>query len=133
MKLLIGNQWNEYQLLDSGNGKRLEQFGKYIIVKPDPQCLWKPSLPKSEWDKANAVFTPSAKNNSEKGSWNTKDMPAKWLVNYKNLKFYAKLSPFKHTGIFPEQSANCDFVQKALTATSTASTPKILNLFGYTG
>lgn len=132
-QLLLPSPWSDYELLDSGHGKRLERFGKYTIIRPDPQCLWKPSLPQSEWEKSDAEFAQSGKKGDEKGHWQTKVVPSKWLLNYKNLRFYAKLSPFKHTGIFPEQAANWDFIEKILTNLKTPPQPKILNLFGYTG
>lgn len=123
MNLLSTKGWMDYELIDSGDGKRLEKFGKYIISKPDPSAIWKKSLP-TEWEEADAVF--------ENDKWQTKpSFPLKWLLEYKDLKFYAKLTPFKHTGIFPEQSINWDFIEEKIK--SAQNQPNILNLFAYTG
>lgn len=132
MIILTPNNWTDYQLLDSGNGKRLERFGKYILIRPDPQCLWKPSLPASEWQKADVVFTPEGR---EKGKWVKKsNIPNNWQMAYSDLKFSIHLSPFKHTGVFPEQAAHWEFIKSVISHQSSAiSKPKILNLFGYTG
>lgn len=124
MKVISTKGFKDYELLDSGNGLRLERFGKYIISKPDPQTIWNPSLENSEWEKADAKF----KNNI----WIKKDgFPNNWDVEYKDLKFMTKLTNFKHTGIFPEQSINWDFIEKTIAVSK--SKPNILNLFAYTG
>ncbi|MBI3985134.1 MAG: class I SAM-dependent methyltransferase [Candidatus Levybacteria bacterium] len=125
MKLLSTKGWQDYELLDSGNGKRLERFGKYIISKPDPQAIWKPHLPKADWDKADATYL------DEEKKWNKNSLPDKWPLSYKNVKFYAKLTNFKHTGVFPEQVLNWDFIEEKLK--NTKKEINVLNLFGYTG
>lgn len=129
MQILSTTGWEEYALLDSGNGYRLEKFGNYILQRPDPQIIWKRKLPLSEWDKADAIFK---RVTEDKGQWVRKNtLPDKWLVTYKDLSFWSKMSPFKHTGIFPEQHLQWDFIiekiQKAQRPTS------VLNLFAYTG
>lgn len=124
MKVLSTKGWQDYRLLDSGNGFRLEQFGKYLISKPDPQAIWNQSLSKSQWEAVDARF--------ENNIWIKKPgFPEKWIIKYKNLSFYAKLTPFKHTGIFPEQSLNWDYIQESLK--NIKYQPNILNLFAYTG
>ncbi|MCL4440177.1 MAG: class I SAM-dependent methyltransferase [Firmicutes bacterium] len=124
MKILSATDWSEYQLLDSGSGKRLERFGPYILVRPDPQILWHSNLPAQQWEKANAVF--------RNGKWAIKgNMPGKWLLNYQNLSFWAKLTPFKHTGIFPEQTSQWDWIDAKIR--SAAGPVRVLNLFAYTG
>lgn len=142
MIILTSPNWSDYQLLDTGNGFRLEKFGKYILKRPDPQILWKPKLGKSEWEKADASF--------ENDKWQVKtNMPDKWAMEYelsprskdrdieflskdnKNLSFYAKLSPFKHTGVFPEQATQWDFISSVIANSSMSL--NILNLFAYTG
>ncbi|MDO8638768.1 MAG: class I SAM-dependent methyltransferase [Candidatus Daviesbacteria bacterium] len=131
MIILTTPNWADYELLDTGNGYRLERFGKYILKRPDPQILWKPKLPKSEWEKADASF--------ENDKWVVKTkMPARWLMEYKDLKFWAKLSPFKHTGVFPEQASQWDFISSVIEKSSMSlraerSNLSILNLFAYTG
>ena len=142
MKILQTQGWDEYELIDSGNGKRLERFGDYRIVRPDPQIIWKPRLSASDWKNIDAFFDP------EKKKWIIKtNVPEKWLLHYKSLSFYAKLSPFKHTGVFPEQHVMWDWVTSVIAnkvkqstkeeIASSSPTPrndvKVLNLFGYTG
>lgn len=129
MRLLQTNGWEDYALLDSGDGRRLERFGAYIIIRPDPQCLWKPHLAHAEWEKADAVFT---KGKNGKEEWVRKtDVPHKWLMTYKDISFYAKLSPFKHTGVFPEQHLQWDFIGEKIQ--KAGREVNVLNLFGYTG
>jgi 23S rRNA (cytosine1962-C5)-methyltransferase len=123
MHILMTEGWKDYELLDSGDGYRFERFGIYKIVKPDPQAIWKKSLTKDEWDSADAIF--------EKDTWVKKEIPDRWLVTYQGLSFYAKLTPFKHTGIFPEQHLHWDFIKKSLVKKNPS--PQVLNLFAYTG
>jgi len=130
MKNLFLTSWGEYDLLDSGGGYRLERFGKYILSRPDPQSIWKKRFPESIWQKADAVFE---RTTEDKGHWNKKNLnlPDKWLISYKNLSFFAKLTPFKHTGVFPEQRIQWDFIQEKIS--NLSHQPNILNLFAYTG
>lgn len=125
MQNQITKGWTDYTLLDSGEGERLERFGKYLIVKPDPSAVWDKSLPQADWQKANAVFDKFTRN------WKTdQNFPEKWQVVYKTLKFWLKLTPFKHTGLFPEQHLQWDFVVEQIKTKKNAT---LLNLFGYTG
>lgn len=137
MLILISKGWEDYQLLDTGNGKRLEKFGKYILVRPDPQIIWKPKLPQSEWNSADAIFL---------NQWILKTkIPDKWQVKYQDLSFWAKLTPFKHTGIFPEQAIQWDWMVKKIDdrrlkigvenggSKIENKQVSILNLFAYTG
>jgi len=126
MQLLVTSGFNDYELLDTGDGHRLERFGKYILVRPDPQIIWKPKLAKEEWLKADAVFS---KNQEQ---WQNKNnVPKKWLLEYKDLKFYCQLTPFKHTGLFPEQHLQWDFINEKIKSQNRQL--NILNLFAYTG
>ena len=127
MQTLITHGWSDYELLDSGNGKRFERFGRYRLVRPDPQLIWQPMLPQSEWEKADAVFE---RTTQDKGVWK-KTMPTQWSIQYKNLTLLCKLSPFKHTGVFPEQSVHWDFIQETIQKEKREIS--VLNLFGYTG
>lgn len=131
MNILSTPGWDEYALLDSGDGFRLERFGEYRLVRPDPQIIWKPKLPYTEWAKADAKFHPEEK------KWIVKNkVPEKWLMNYKGLSFLAKLSPFKHTGVFPEQLLQWDWVEEKIKNQKSNfkdKEVKVLNLFGYTG
>ena len=137
MKILKTAGWEEYSLLDSGGGARLEQFGKFRLVRPDPQCLWSRSLDENAWEMADAVFEKDA---NGKERWVIKkNVPEKWLMKYKDLSFYAKLTPFKHTGIFPEQHLMWEWMDNKIKDPAVAKAmagkqkSKILNLFAYTG
>ena len=119
----------DYELIDSGNGRRLERFGKYILNRPDPEILWQKILPESEWQKADAEFIRTEK---DKGKWVTKgSFPESWIIEHNDLKLILKLTPFKHTGLFPEQEFEWDIISKLVSESKTQ--PNILNLFGYTG
>lgn len=123
MLLETFKQFKDFELLDSGNGRRLERWGTVILSRPDPQAIWQPHLPKREWDKADAVFDLR---------WNLKNnMPQPWRVTWNNTTLLAKLTPFKHTGIFAEQAANWEWMTEKLNSKNQKL--KILNLFGYTG
>jgi 23S rRNA (cytosine1962-C5)-methyltransferase len=113
----------DYELIDSGEGRRLEKFGKYALDRPDPEVLWKKSLPETEWQKADARFD---------GNWvNKNSVPEKWQIDVNDLKFWLKLTPFKHTGLFPEQMWEWDYIGKLIS--ETTNKPNVLNLFAYTG
>lgn len=131
MDVLSAKGFKDYELIDSGNGKRLERYGKYLVSRPDPQAIWKPKKDTVFWDRADAVYI----QNGNKGSWiNKNNVLGKWLVKYKNLAFYCKLTPFKHTGVFPEQAVNWDFMSEILSSIpKEKKQPSVLNLFGYTG
>ena len=128
-----------YQLLDSGEGQRLEKFGEYVLARPDPGALWKHDLPEAEWRAADAVFVKKGETaeGEQTGGWkmNAK-VPERWAMHYDHgslrTSFFAKLAAFKHTGVFPEQAANWDFIADRVAATSLDKL-KVLNLFGYTG
>lgn len=124
MNILSTPGWDDYELLDTGDGHRLERFGPYTLVRPDPQIIWRPKLAKTEWLKADAVFA------KEKEQWqNRNKVPHKWLMHYQDLSFYAELTPFKHTGVFPEQLLQWNWMREKLKSPNA----KVLNLFGYTG
>ena len=116
----------DYELIDSGNGRRLEKFGQYLIDRPDPEVLWQKTLPDSSWDQADCKFV---RTHEDKGRWETKpNFPESWIVNHNDIKILLKLSPFKHVGVFPEQDWQWDLILN-----STPKDSNILNLFGYTG
>lgn len=133
MLLETFDQFLDYELLDTGNGHRLEQWGTIRLKRPDPQVIWQPSLPIREWDAANADFV----GGGERGRWMKKStLPAKWDVYFRpDIKLVAKLTPFKHTGIFAEQASNWEWMTDIVgQANASESGPlKILNLFAYTG
>ncbi len=126
---------NEYELLDSGEGKKLERYGKYILSRPDPEALWKIKLSNKEWDKCDLEFS----RNVIKNKWIIKNGVSKsWVIDYGNLKFSIKPTSFKHIGLFPEQLPNWEWMSKLiknyeLTISGEKQKPKVLNLFAYTG
>lgn len=127
----IAGNWENYRLLDCGDGCRLEKWGEYILSRPDPQAIWAKSEPE-KWKKAHGVYHRSS---SGGGSWENKGLPESWQITYtlggeKQLRFLIKPTGFKHTGLFPEQAANWEFIYKKL---KTRQRPKVLNLFAYTG
>ncbi|MBI5619364.1 class I SAM-dependent methyltransferase [Candidatus Gottesmanbacteria bacterium] len=123
MQILIAAPWSSYELLDTGDGRRLERFGDIVISRPDPQILWHTKLPQSAWQKADAVF--------ENGWHCGARVPDRWRLSWKHLSFWAKLTPFKHTGVFPEQASHWEWMQSIL---EKGHRPvRVLNLFAYTG
>ena len=122
----------DYELIDSGSGKKLERYGKFVLSRPDPQGLWLPLADKKTWDSADAEFVREGKNVKWKKS---KTMPATWSINFGGLVFEIRPTSFKHTGLFPEQLPNWEWMQSVIKKAQkpAASAPKVLNLFGYTG
>jgi 23S rRNA (cytosine1962-C5)-methyltransferase len=117
--------WHDYELLDSGDNRKVERFGSFILIRPETQAIWKPLRPEV-WKKANAEFVWV----DGKGAWRKKDMPESWEMQWENLSCILRLTAFKHTGIFPEQAANWAWLAERVEALKK---PQILNLFGYTG
>jgi len=125
--------WNEYELIDSGDGMKLEKFGHQILQRPEPQAIWSPRLSKEEW---NGMSTGSfAQHGSHKGEWNLKGKGKSWYIKYglfeKSIKMKLNFTQFKHVGIFPEQAANWDYIYKKSSALGGKAS--VLNLFAYTG
>jgi 23S rRNA (cytosine1962-C5)-methyltransferase len=134
INLYSPDHWQDYELLDCGNFKKLERFGKYVLIRPEPQAIWPSAMDKKKWESlAYVEFIPSG---SHSGKWKKlKDMPDNWKIQYelKNntiLSFHLSLTSFKHVGIFPEQSINWD---KILSFANSQSNLSGLNLFAYTG
>lgn len=131
--MIISDAWKDYELIDTGFGEKLERWGNVVLRRPDPQVIWPPTLSEELWGKAAAVYQRSS---SGGGAWRfEQDLPQRWPIYYKsndiNLGFYVKTMGFKHTGLFPEQAVNWDFiVEKIKSADRTIS---VLNLFAYTG
>ena len=120
--------WKDYELLDATDGERLERWGKYILVRPDPQIIWRGAGKHSLWKRADAIYRRSS---SGGGGWKQNRLPEQWHVQYGDLKFLIKPMGFKHTGLFPEQAANWDWFSEKI---KKAGRPiKVLNLFAYTG
>lgn len=129
-QILITHPEADYELIDSGDGEKLERVGKYRISRPDPQALWSKNLSEKEWQSVDAHY----KKASDKGSWviqNKSTFPEKWKVNVGNISMLSKLSPFKHIGIFPEQIPNWSWVEEKVHKAKDEI--EVLNLFGYTG
>jgi 23S rRNA (cytosine1962-C5)-methyltransferase len=128
--LLEATHWKDYELLDSGDGLKLERFGKYIFSRPESQAMWSRALPVSEWQNAHAQFQPSGEESG--GHWDfKKKVEEKWVMQYGNLKFWAMTTPGRHLGVFPEVASHWDFMVDSVHQATTP--PNILNLFGYTG
>ncbi|MBQ2253141.1 MAG: class I SAM-dependent methyltransferase [Clostridia bacterium] len=126
--MFLSDSWKDYELIDASDGERLERFGKYIFVRPDPKILWKSEKRDPRWKSAHAKY---CRSNTGGGHWETKNVPDEWDISWRDLTFTIHPMNFKHTGIFPEQAANWDFIQSKI---RKAERPvKLLNLFAYTG
>ena len=127
----ISNNWLDYECLATGNGEKLERYGNIILNRPDPQIIW-PKTNNKIWNKADAHYYRSNKGG---GHWEyNKQLPDKWTINYKHLTFKISPTNFKHTGIFPEQATNWDYIMEKIAAfKKNHDEMRILNLFAYTG
>jgi len=122
--------WNDYGLIDSGDGRKLERYGPYRVVRPEPQCLWTPRLAPAQWDTADAVFDPS--DEDEAGRWRFKATPdAAWPLTWRDVRFHGRFTAFRHLAFFPEQAANWAWLSDQITRSPQPG--RLLNLFGYTG
>ena len=138
--LLHPTNWKDYSLVDSGNGKKLERFGNFLFTRPEPQALWSPRLSLKEWEKSSGTFLSSSNplNEDANGKWSLKKhLPHKWEMEYDNIKFFATPTPFRHLGFFPDQSPHwlwaASKIQAATNYSDKPFSPKVLNLFGYSG
>jgi 23S rRNA (cytosine1962-C5)-methyltransferase len=127
--MIIADKWKDYELLDTGDGDKLERWGKFVLRRPDPQIIWPIEDKNGEWNKSDAQYHRSKTGG---GQWeNFKPLPERWTISYGNLQFYVKAMGFKHTGIFPEQAVNWDWMMQKI---QNANRPiSVLNLFSYTG
>ncbi len=124
------DNWKDYELLDASDGERLERWGKYILVRPDPQIIWRDAAKSSMWSRADGIYRRSTNGG---GGWIKQKTPESWDISYEHLGLKFRLKPmgFKHTGLFPEQAANWDWFSELI---KNACRPiKVLNLFAYTG
>ena len=127
----VADKWEDYEVLDTSSGEKLERWGKYILVRPDPQVIWNTPHNHPMWKQKNGHYHRSAKGG---GSWEFFDLPQQWEIRYGALTFRLKPFSFKHTGLFPEQAVNWDwFSEKIRQRTETGKQVKVLNLFAYTG
>jgi len=127
--VFLSDQWKDYELIDTGDGERLERWGRYFLRRPDPQVIWPATLGKKVWNDVHGHYTRSS---SGGGKWSFfKELPERWTVSYGALKFQVRPTGFKHTGLFPEQAVNWDWLIRLI---KTRTTPvRVLNLFAYTG
>jgi 23S rRNA (cytosine1962-C5)-methyltransferase len=159
IKTFYSKDWSDYEMLDTGEGEKLERFGKYTFVRPYENAFWEKSLAGNDWKGADGKFWSSK--TGAKGGWKTKgEIEKKWIMSYKGIKFYAYPTPFRHLGFFPEQASHWDFIEKNINQASPDASAqvlgrspsahpdhshkhtdsalydrkiKFLNLFGYTG
>ena len=124
--MLLAKDFDDYEIISMSGGEKLERWGKYYLLRPDPEIIWEDNLDK------NIAHAHYHRSNKGGGFWEIKkSLPERWTVNYKNLTFNVKLMGFKHTGVFPEQSVNWDFIIDKIK--SSSKKVKVLNLFAYTG
>ena len=127
--MILASNWKDYEILDMANGEKLERWKDIFLVRPDPQIIWKNKLFPKKWGKANAIYKRSSTGG---GEWQYKTkLPSVWQVKYKDLIFNIKPMGFKHTGLFPEQAANWDWMMEKIKKENREI--KVLNLFAYTG
>ena len=130
----IANNWKDYEVLDCSNGEKLERWGDYILVRPDPQVIWDTPKTLKGWKKMNGHYHRSSRGG---GEWEFFNLPEQWTINYKSLTFSLKPFSFKHTGLFPEQATNWDWfsdlISKEKIKRGNDNPVKVLNLFAYTG
>ena len=125
----VAKDWKDYEILDMANGEKLERWGNYILERPDPQIVWQDKTFKDKWKKVDAIYHRSKKGG---GYWeNINDIKVSWQVKYKDLTFNIKQMGFKHTGLFPEQAVNWDYMIDKIK--NSKRNIKVLNLFAYTG
>ena len=124
----IAEDWEDYEVIDTSNGEKLERWGEYILVRPDPQVIWNTPHTEPRWKKKNAHYHRSSRGG---GEWELFDLPKTWSIRYKELTFHLQPFQFKHTGLFPEQAVNWDWFGTKIRESDRSV--KILNLFAYTG
>ena len=124
----LADKWKDYTVIDTSSGEKLERWGKYTLIRPDPQVIWKTEKKNKLWKSADASYRRSR---SGGGAWSENRLPESWVISYGELRFRIKPMGFKHTGLFPEQAANWDWFSELI---RKAGRPiKVLNLFAYTG
>ncbi len=127
--MFVSNGWEDYELLDTGEGERLERWGRFVLRRPDPQVIWPTTLGKKAWGEVHGHY---ARNSNGGGRWSfLKELPERWSVSYRTLKFNVRPTGFKHTGLFPEQAVNWDWLDGLIKTRKTSI--RVLNLFAYTG
>lgn len=129
--MIIPERWKDYEVIDTSGGEKLERWGEYILVRPDPQVIWDTPKKDSRWKRPNGHYFRSDKGG---GHWEFDDLPEEWQISYGDLRFNLKPFSFKHTGLFPEQAANWDYAARLIGARKKqGKETRVLNLFAYTG
>ncbi len=127
--MFIADDWKEYEIIDAADGEKLERWGKYVLRRPDPQVIWPLKSQSEPWRKAHAHYH---RGSSGRGGWSFyQQLPERWEVSYGDLSFYIKPMSFKHTGLFPEQAVNWNWIIERIR--SRKGEVRVLNLFAYTG
>jgi 23S rRNA (cytosine1962-C5)-methyltransferase len=130
LTILTSPAWADYELLDSGNGLKLERYGPNLLIRPEPQAMWSPALGEETWGSAHATFQPAQEESG--GHWHmNRPMPPEWQMRYRALKFVARLTAGRHLGVFPEQACHWDWTADLIEKSKRPI--QVLNLFGYTG
>ena len=124
----LADQWKDYEVLDTSEGEKLERWGSFLLVRPDPQVIWTAENKDKRWKHPNAHYHRSSRGG---GEWEFFDLPRQWSIHYRNLTFHLKPFSFKHTGLFPEQAANWEWFSELIR--SAGRPVSVLNLFAYTG
>ena len=120
----LADEWKDYGVIDTSEGEKLEKWGDYFLIRPDPQVIWKTPKKNAKWKNADASYKRSKTGG---GAWNENRLPESWIISYKDLRFLIKPMGFKHTGLFPEQATNWDWFRSLI---EKANRPiKVLNLF----
>lgn len=125
----IADNWKDYAVLDCGGGEKAERWGSQVLVRPDPQAIWPREASCRAWDRPNAIYHRS---NAGGGRWEIRSLPEQWAIRYRELTFQLKPMSFKHTGLFPEQAANWDWMMDTIQGSGREDL-RVLNLFAYTG
>jgi len=128
--ILSSPDWEDYELLDSGGGQKLERYGPYRFIRPEPEAVWAPALPETVWKTADASFRSSSEEMG--GHWDFhRKLKPRWGMQYKGMHFWAQTTASRHLGVFPEQASQWDWIQQQVH--NAKRPPSVLNLFGYTG
>jgi 23S rRNA (cytosine1962-C5)-methyltransferase len=131
INILSSNNWQNYELIDSGNGEKLESFADHTIVRPAPQAIWMPALSKYDWQSAEFIFASDKEESKDRWQTSNKQLPSNWLMHYDKLIFQISITNSRHIGVFPEQAPQWDWIRNKI---ERAKRPiRVLNLFGYTG
>lgn len=130
-RLMVGRGWDAYRLLDSGDGRKLEQYGPYRFIRPEPQAMWSPALGAADWDAADAAFVPAADDDGGGRWWYDRPVPERgWPLSWREAQFMAQCTPFRHLAFFPDMAPVWDWLRDQVAGLDR---PQFLNLFGYTG